>query len=263
VYVQTNGIRTYCEVTGDGDKPWVVLSHSLACGVEMWQPQIAALAERFRVLNYDVRGHGRSDAPAGEYSLGTLAEDVNALLAGLDIESAHFIGLSMGGMIGQTNVLAPHSRLKSLVLADTTGRWPDETQPMWRERIRSAQVDGMRPFADGALQRWFTPAFHAKRPEMLETVRGWIEATPVPGFIGCCHAIPKIDSLQRLKNVKMPCLIIVGADDPGTPPDMSRKLHDAFPGSELREIPEAAHLCNIERPDVFNKLLADFYTRVI
>ena len=262
MYVETNGISTYYETSGTGDKPWVVLSHSLACTLAMWETQSRALTDKFRVLTYDVRGHGRSGAPKGEYSLAMMSDDLNQLLEHLRIESCHFIGLSMGGMIGQVNVLRPKSRIASLVLADTTGRWPDDMLPMWGERIRAATTEGMVSFAGPALVRWFTKPFLDRRPDVIQTVQEWIETTPVDGFVGACHAIPKVDTLEQLKQVKLPCLVLVGAEDPGTPPEMSHKLHAAIAGSKLHEIPNAAHLCNLEQPDLFNRAILNFYASV-
>jgi 3-oxoadipate enol-lactonase len=225
----------------------------------MWEAQARELAKTFRVLAYDVRGHGRTEAPKGEYSLAMMSDDLNELLEHLRIESCHFIGLSMGGMIGQINVLRPKSRFASLVLADTTGRWPDDMLPMWEERIRTARTEGMVPFADPALARWFTKPFLDRHPDVARTVREWIETTSVDGFVGACHAIPKVDALEQLKQVKLPCLVLVGAEDRGTPPEMSHRLHASIPGSKLYEIPNAAHLCNIEQPDLFNRAVLDFY----
>jgi len=258
---KTNGIETRYEIHGREGAEWLVFSHSLACSARMWEPQIAAFRDRYRILAYDTRGHGASDAPPGPYTLELLADDLAALLEHLDIRNAHFCGLSMGGMIGQTFALRHPGRLRTLVLADTTSRYPPEAAVLWAERIRTAETQGMAALAQPTLERWFTRAFRERHPEVVERVRALILATPVAGYVGCCHAIPKIDLTARLKEIRCPALVIVGAEDPGTPPAMAREIHDNLPGSEYVEIPGAAHLANLEQPQAFDRALGDFLAR--
>jgi len=258
---KTNGIETHYEIHGREGAEWLVFSHSLACSARMWEPQIAAFRDRYRILAYDTRGHGASDAPPGPYTLELLADDLAALLEHLDIRNAHFCGLSMGGMIGQTFALRQPGRLRTLVLADTTSRYPPEAAVLWAERIRTAETQGMAALAQPTLERWFTRAFRERHPEVVERVRALILATPVAGYVGCCHAIPKIDLTARLKEIRCPALVIVGAEDPGTPPAMAREIHDNLPGSEYVEIPGAAHLANLEQPQAFDRALGDFLAR--
>jgi 3-oxoadipate enol-lactonase len=258
---KTNGIETHYEIHGREGAEWLVFSHSLACSARMWEPQIAAFRDRYRILAYDTRGHGASDAPPGPYTLELLADDLAALLEHLDIRNAHFCGLSMGGMIGQTFALRHPGRLRTLVLADTTSRYPPEAAVLWAERIRTAETQGMAALAQPTLERWFTRAFRERHPEVVERVRALILATPVAGYVGCCHAIPKIDLTARLKEIRCPALVIVGAEDPGTPPAMAREIHDNLPGSEYVEIPGAAHLANLEQPQAFDRALGDFLAR--
>ncbi|MDW8469638.1 MAG: 3-oxoadipate enol-lactonase [Burkholderiales bacterium] len=258
---KTNGIETYYEIHGREGGEWLVFSHSLACSVRMWDPQIAAFSDRYRILAYDTRGHGASDAPPGPYSLEMLADDLKALLDALGIVRAHFCGLSMGGMIGQTFALKYPGVLRTLVLADTTSRYPPEAAALWAERIRIAETQGMEPLAQPTLERWFTKAFREANPATVEAIRRLILATPVAGYVGCCHAIPKIDLTARLAEIRCPALVIVGAEDPGTPPAMAREIHAHLPGSALVEIPQAAHLANLEQPQAFNRALGEFLAR--
>ena len=253
-----NGIETYYEVHGREGAPWLVFSHSLACSVRMWDGQIAAFKDRFRVLAYDTRGHGQSAAPNGPYTLEQLADDLHALLKHLNVSRPHYVGLSMGGMIGQTCALKYPGVFQSLALCDTTSRYPAAAAAMWQERIRIAESQGMKPLVQPTLERWFTEAFRKSRPEEVARVAAQIESTPVPGYAGCCHAIPKIDVTARLKEIKCPALVICGEDDPGTPPAMAREIHENLPGSALVLIPQAAHLSNIEQPEAFNRALAQF-----
>jgi 3-oxoadipate enol-lactonase len=254
-----NGIQINYTVEGSG--PWVVMSHSLACSLEMWDPQVEILAGDYRVLRFDARGHGRSDAPAGAYTLEQLADDVHGLLQALEVERPHFVGLSMGGMIGMTYALKHPGRFRSLVLCDTSSRLGPEVQPVWDDRIKTATGMGMEPLVEPTLKRWFTEAMLAKRPPVLDEVAAMIRATPALGYAGCCHAIPRINVTARLKEIGCPIQIIVGEQDAGTPVAMSREIHDAAPGSELVIIPNASHLSNLEQPEAFNRALGEFLAR--
>jgi 3-oxoadipate enol-lactonase len=257
--IQTNGIETHYTVDGDG--PWLVFSHSLACNVSMWAPQIAAFSERYKVLCYDTRGHGQTSAPAGAYTLEQLADDAKALLDGLGIRSCHWVGLSMGGMIGQVFALEYPGIFRTLTLADTTSRYPAEAAPMWQARIETATRNGMEPIVQPTLERWFTEPFRKRETQIVADIGNAIRSTPVAGFVGCCHAIPRIDVTARLREIGSPALVIVGDQDPGTPPEMAREIHQNLPGSELAIIPSAAHLSNLEQPQAFNRALAGFLDR--
>ena len=154
--ISANGIEVNYEIHGKEGAPWLVLSHSLACSVRMWDPQIAALKDQYRILAYDTRGHGASEAPAGAYTLEMLAVDLHDLLKNLNISTPHFCGLSMGGMIGQTFALKYPGVFRTLTLADTTSRYPAEAAPVWAERVKTAEAKGMEPLAQPTLERWFT-----------------------------------------------------------------------------------------------------------
>ena len=258
--ISANGIDINYLIEGEG--PWLTMSHSLACNLHMWDEEARRLSKRYKVLRYDTRGHGASSAPAGAYTLELLADDLRALLRALGAQSTHFVGLSMGGMIGQTFALKYPGVFKSLVLCDTTSRYPAEAAPVWTDRIKSVEAQGMEPFVEPTLARWFTVSYRKAHPDVVERIAKVIRATPVPGFIGCCHAIPKINLTARLKEIRCPTLIIVGKDDPGTPVSMAEEIHQAMPGSELVVIPSAAHLSNMEQPDAFNQALAAFLDKV-
>lgn len=255
---KVNGIEMHYEIHGKEGAPWLTLSHSLACSVRMWDEQIAAFKDRYRVLAFDTRGHGASAAPSGAYTLDLLADDLRALLTHAGIERTHFVGLSMGGMIGQTFALKYPGVFTSLVLADTTSRYPAEAAPLWAERIKTAEARGMQPLVQPTLERWFTEGFRKTRPEVVARVGRLILDTPVAGYSGCSHAIPKINLTSRLKEIKCPILVVVGEQDPGTPVAMAREIHDNAPGSKLVILPNAAHLSNLEQPQAFNRALAEF-----
>jgi len=254
----TNGIQTNYELHGKEGAPWLVLSHSLACSVRMWDPQIESLKDKYRILAYDTRGHGGSEAPKGAYTLELLADDLFFLFRELKITAAHYCGLSMGGMIGQTFALKYPGVLKTLTLADTTSRYPAEAAPQWADRIKTAESKGMEALAQATVERWFTEPFRKNRPEIVSEVRKLIVATPVAGYAGCCNAIPKINATARLKEITCPILVIVGADDPATPVAMAKEIQDNAPGSKLVVLPQAAHLANLEQPAGFTRALQDF-----
>jgi len=256
---ETNGIET--NYTIDGDGPWLVLSHSLACDVSMWAPQVKAFSGRYKVLCYDTRGHGRTSAPSGAYTLEQLADDAKALLDKLGIRTCHWVGLSMGGMIGQTFALRHPGVFKTVTLADTTSRYPADAAAVWAGRVKTATEQGMEPIVQPTLERWFTEPFRKSRPEVVAEIAKSIRATPAAGYAGCCQALPKIDVTARLKEIRIPGLVIVGDQDPGTPPAMAHEIHDNFPGSELAILPSAAHLSNLEQPEAFNRALQDFLAR--
>ena len=258
--VKTNGIEINYEVEGSG--PWITLSHSLACNLHMWDDQMELLTKRFKVLRFDTRGHGQSTAPDGEYTLDQMAEDVHGLFAHLGIKQTHWVGLSMGGMIGQTYALKYPGVFTSLVLADTTSRRPPNAAQMWGERIEIAKAKGMAGVLDSTLARWFTAPYIKARPDVMKRIGNDILNTPVAGFCGACAAIAKVDTLDRLKEIKCPVFITVGDQDHGTPPDMARAIHANLPGSSLAIIESAAHISNVEQKEVFNKNLMNFLDSV-
>jgi len=258
--IETNGIKIHCELSGQTEAPVVILSHSLGSSMVMWVPQLAVLEPHFRVLRYDMRGHGESDVTGGAYSLEMLGQDVVGLLDALEIEKAHFVGLSIGGMIGQGLGLNHADRLLSLTLCDTAAILPEEAKPLFRERMDQALSQGMASLVEGTLARWFTPPFLEKDFPIVCQVKEQIETTPVDGFIGCSHAILDLNYLHRLAVIDLDTLIIVGEDDIGTPVAAAEAIHAEIRDSELEVLPSAMHLCNIEQAEAFNTVLMDFLT---
>ncbi len=256
---EIGGCRIAFASDGPATAPVVMLSNSLSSNLSMWDDQIAALSRDYRVLRYDQRGHGQSAVTPAPYSFDMLADDVRGLLRHLGIESVHFVGLSMGGMIGQTLGVRHPEILKSLVLCDTSAHMPPPE--MWDERIALAREGGMATTSDATLGRWFTAPFHATRPDAIDRVRRMIERTPVEGYAGCCMAIRDMDQTASLSRITAPTCIIVGAEDPSTPLSASKLIHERIGGSELAIIDDAAHLSNIEKADEFNATLLDFLSR--
>ena len=256
-----NGITSSYTLDGPAGAPVVTLSHSLATTLAMWDPQLAALTARYRVLRYDTRGHGGTEAPPGPYTLDLLAADAAALLHALGVGRTHWVGLSMGGMIGQTLALARPDLLASLALCDTSSRVPPEARPTWAERIKTAETEGMEPLVEPTIGRWFTAGFIASRPDVVGPVRAMIRGTSPQGYIGCCHAISALDLTDRLGAIRVPTLVVVGEEDQGTPVAASRAIQERVPGAELVILKSAAHLSNVEQPAAFTSRLLGFLER--
>src|SRR5581483_5198906 len=254
--VKANGIQINYSVEGEG--PWVIMSHSLACNLSMWDAQAAALSRRYKVLRYDLRGHGGTDAPAGDYTFDMLAYDAHALLEALGIRSCHWVGLSIGGMIGQAFALKFPGVFKTMVLADTSSRNPPEAKPVWEARVKTARENGMEGVVEPTLQRWLTEPYRKAHPETAARLAAMIRSTPVAGYAGCCAAIPTLNFTDQLKNIKVPTLVIVGEQDPGAPPEVAKVIHEKIAGSELVVIPSAAHIANLEQTAAFNRALLAF-----
>jgi 3-oxoadipate enol-lactonase len=260
--ITANGLAVNYTLDGPAGAPVVTLSHSLATDLTMWEPQMKVLTGRYRVLRYDTRGHGGTDVPAGAYSLGQLADDARALLQALGIARTHWVGLSMGGMIGQTLALASPALFQSLVLCDTSSRVPAEMKPAWAERIKTAETQGMEPLVEPTIGRWFTAPFRERHKDAVDPVRAMIRATKPQGYAGCCHAIAALDLTDALPAITLPTLVIVGEEDQGTPVAASQAIQSKIAGSQLQILKAAAHLSNMEQPEAFNAVLTSFLARL-
>jgi 3-oxoadipate enol-lactonase len=254
--IRANDLAIHYDLAGPEGAPVVMLSNSLGTRLEMWDPQMAALTRHHRVLRHDSRGHGRTDAPAGPYTVEQLAEDALGLLDALGLERVHFCGLSMGGMVGQVLGARHGERLSSLTLCATTCRMP--APEMWDERIRLTAAEGMAAVVDAVTERWFTATFRKRAPEAVEPIREMILATSPVGYGACCAAIRDMDICEAAASIRAPTLVVAGADDPATTPDVMQALADRIEGARFVEIADAAHLLNIQQADEFNRLLLDF-----
>ncbi|MGQ0652479.1 MAG: 3-oxoadipate enol-lactonase [Betaproteobacteria bacterium] len=251
---KVNGTELNYEVSGSEGAPWLVLSHSLACSVRMWDPQVEALEGRFRILNYDMRGHGASAAPAGPYSFDMLCGDVLGLMDQLGIEKARYAGLSIGGMIGQHLALKARERFDRMVFADTTHTQPPDALKQWEERIRIAETQGMQALVQGTMERWFTEP--NRGTPQAKRIAELIAATPVAGYVGCGRAIMTLDTTARLKDIRVPVLAITGEEDAAAPG--TKYIGENIPGAKYLGIPNAAHIANVEQAEKFTQALRDF-----
>lgn len=239
-----------------------VLGHALGCDLRMWD----VLAEHLRaqghhVLRYDQRGHGGSDTPPGPYTMADLADDAARLIDERGTGPVVWVGLSMGGMVGQELALRHPDRVKALVLANTTSGYPAEAQAGWAQRIEGIRQGGLEAIVDGALQRWFHAGFRAAHPEVVALWRGRVLACREAGYIACCEAISQVDTTDRLPRITQPTLVIAGALDAGTPPAMAEVIAARIAGAELAVLAEASHLSVLEQPAAFMACLDDWLAR--
>lgn len=244
----------------------VVLAHSLGCSQAMWAPQIDALRQHFQVLRYDLRGHGQSAAPDGDYTLAQLGEDALAVIAtaaaadvGVDATSraaarpVHFVGLSLGGMVGMWLAAHHPQRLARLVLANTTPFIP--LRDMFNQRIASARSVGLQGIAAPTMDRWLGPRFKAQHATQRDALVAAMAAMPVAGYAGCCAVLRDADQRASILQIQSPTLVITGADDLATPLAAAQQLAAAIPGASWACVDNAGHLSNLENPEAFNTLL--------
>ena len=235
---------------GPEDAPVLVFSNSLATTLELWDPQVPAFTPAFRVLRYDQLGHGRSTVPPRPYTVEQLGRELVALLDELGVERVSFCGLSLGGTVGQWLGAHAPERLERLVLAGTSAYLGPPQR--WIDRAAQVEAEGMSPVAEAAMARWFTPAFSG-----TASYRDMHASTPPEGYVACCDALAAFDFRSELLSVSVPTLVVVGAEDPATPPDQAEALADGIPGARLVVVPDAAHLVNVEQPDAFNRAVLD------
>ncbi|KAA0180770.1 3-oxoadipate enol-lactonase [Cupriavidus cauae] len=256
-FADLSDVRLHYQLDGDPSLPVLVLSNSLGTNFDMWQPQIAAFTQHFHVLRYDTRGHGRSSVPAGPYTVAQLGGDVIALLDTLQIERAHFCGLSMGGITGMWLGLNHAARLNKLVLCNTAAYiGPPEN---WTNRAAAVERDGVGSIAAAVVDRWLTPDFAAAHPERVQQLRAMLSATDAAGYAANCRAIRDNDLRADIHRIAVPTLVIAGSGDIPTPPSDGRYMAETIPGASYVEL-EAAHLSNLQQVERFTQAVVDFLT---
>jgi 3-oxoadipate enol-lactonase len=255
--VKANGVSINYEVDGPRGAPWLVLSNSLATNLGMWDDQAREFARSLRVLRYDQRGHGKSDAPGGRYTFAQLISDAIALMNALAIEKAHFVGLSMGGATALGLAQLHPDRLDKVVVCDSACQSTPATAQQWEERIGVAEKQGMDALVEPTVTRWFPPELVEAKAPHIDKVRQMIRTTPVAGFIGCAAALASHNYAAKVGAVKRPVLFLVGEKDGVTPAAMA-KLHEALPGSRYVELAGAGHISNLDQPAAFNRAVSGF-----
>jgi 3-oxoadipate enol-lactonase len=246
------------EGLGEGEP--LLLGGSLGTTLAMWDPQLPELTRTHRVIRFDHRGHGRSPAPPGPYTMDDLGSDVVALLDRLGLERVSYIGLSLGGMVGQWLAINAPERVARLILISTSARMPPPES--WHERAAAVRAAGTTAaIADAVLGRWFTPGFGEREPEVVAHYREMVSSSPADGYAACCEAIADMDLRAALGRIAAPTLVLVGAQDPSTPPDHARTIAGRVPGARLEVLDPGAHLLNVERDDDVTALIRDHLER--
>ena len=260
--VRVNGISFVCQIDGAEGAPWLTFSNSLNTNLSLWDGQVALLADRFRILRYNTRGHGGTEAPPGPYDLEDLAGDIVALWDALEIERSHFVGLSIGGMTGQALALGWPERIGKFVLAGTRADFTGDFATVVPQMIAQVEREGLGPLQEQMPLRWFTEAVRAARPELVDQARALIASNTVAGYTACADAMTRLDYMERLHEIALPTLLICGAQDIGTPAAGMREMAKRMPNVRYVEIDPAGHLSNIENPDFFNAALSEFLDAV-
>jgi len=257
--IEVEDARLFYSIDGPQHAPVVVFSNSLGTDLRMWEPQMPAFIERFRVLRYDSRGHGRSSASAGTFTLDQLGHDMLALLDAQAIEHAHICGLSLGGMVALWIAANHPERVDRAVFANTAARIG--TDASWAARIEAVSAGGMSVIRDAVVARFLSERFRGAHPDVTTQVGEMVAATPPMGYIATCIALRDADLRVDVARIAVPSLIIASALDESTPPAQARELHAAIAGSELVMFADTAHLSNLEQPELFTRHVLDFLTR--
>lgn len=256
--ITVNGVSFNCAIDGREGAPWITFSNSLATNLTMWDAQIEALKDDYRMLRYDKRGHGDTEAVEGPYNWDMLVGDVVALWDELNIEKSHFVGLSMGGMTAFGLAQDHADRLLGTVATNTRADAPAEFIEGWTGRIATAEDIGMAAMAEPTVGRWCSDAFLASGSADLDILKGMVASTSLTGYIGCAHALKKLDFGGRLGDIDTPMLFIGGKEDIATPSDNMKLIHQQVAGSKFMELSPAGHLSNMEQPEAYTAALRDF-----
>jgi 3-oxoadipate enol-lactonase len=238
-------VQVHAVVEGPADTPVLLLSNSLGADLAMWDPQVPALTEHFRVVRYDTRGHGRSPVPEGDYTIDDLADDAVALLDRLGVDQAHVAGLSIGGMTALRLAAREPQRVATVAVLCSSAH-PGNEQA-WRDRAATVRSQGTGAIADAVISRWLTPDFAAANPELVDRLRATFDAHPDEGYAGCCAMLAGLDLRPDLARITAPTLVVSGAEDLALPPDHQQLIAESVPGAQLLSLSPAAHLANLEQ----------------
>lgn len=244
-------------VEGDEDKPALLISNPLGTSLHLWDRQLPAFLEHFRVIRYDSRGHGDSVADEGPYSIASLGRDALAILDALGLEKVHWLGLSMGGIVGLWVLAHAPDRIDRAVLANTAAQIPGPD--MWNSRIEAVREGGMDRIAESVAERWFTKDFRESDPDAVNEVVALLRATPAQGYMAACAAVRDVDLRESIRSITSPVLVIAGRHDEVAPPGMGALVASSIEGAQLVTL-EASHISNVEDEANFTKAVIDFLT---
>jgi 3-oxoadipate enol-lactonase len=256
--IDADGCPIHVQVEGRQDAPVLMLSNSLGTTLKMWDPQVDTFTKHFRLVRYDRRGHGKSGAPKGPYTMERLGRDVLAVLDALKIDRVNWCGLSMGGMVGQWLGANAPERVERLVLSNTSAYFPDKT--VWNDRLKFVREKGLAALAAPNMERWFTKGFRERSPDTIESMIEMFVATPLEGYIGCGEAVRDMDHRELLPKIKTPTLVIIGRQDPATTPEAGEYIRSHIPGATVSLL-DAAHISNVEQPAAYASAVLGFLTR--
>jgi 3-oxoadipate enol-lactonase len=242
----------------EGRGPFLMLSHALGCDLRMWDGLAPALSDRYTLVRYDARCHGESDVIADPFSLDDMVEDAARLLDELRCHACSFVGVSLGGMIGQGLAIAHPERIRRLILANTASRYPEDARRHWTERARIARAEGMAGLVDIIINKYFSPAFLAERPQEAARFVQQVLQIDARGYAVCCEAIRSLDYYSQLDRVPCPTLVIAGGADAAAPPGVAEEIASRIPQSRFALIEGAGHLSVVERSEMFARLVRDF-----
>ena len=249
--VRSNGCTFRCSLEGRVGAPLITLSHGLATDMTMWDDIVPLLTQRYRVLRYDSRGHGGSAATPGDYSLAMLEDDAIGILDTLDFAETHFVGLSMGGMVGLGLALSRPERLASVAVCDARGSAPVEYRAAWSDRSQKVRDGGIEAMVEPSVTRWLTQGFQRSHPQTLDRMRNMVRRTSPEGYCGSAAALRGLDYERLLPDVLVPMLFLTGSGDQGAPPAVVRAMQAMAPGSRYVELPNAGHISVVEQPAPF------------
>jgi 3-oxoadipate enol-lactonase len=238
-------VEVHAAVEGPADAPVLLLSNSLGADLGMWDPQVPALTEQFRVVRYDTRGHGRSPVPDGDYTIDDLTDDVVALLDRLGVDQVHVAGLSIGGMTALRLAAREPRRVATLAVLCSSAHPGNEQS--WRDRAATVRTQGTVAIADAVISRWFTPGFAAANPDLVARLRATFAAHPDEGYARCCAVLAGLDLRPDLGRITASTLVVSGADDLALPPDHQQLIAEGIPGAQLLSLSPAAHLASLEQ----------------
>ena len=258
--VRVNGLRFRCRVEGEEGAPWIVFSNSLLTDLSLWDEQVAALADEFRILRYDQRGHGGTDVPESPATIDQLVADAAALLDAFAIPRAAFVGISLGAATALGIAARLPERIARVVACDGQSRTPPGGAAAWQQRIDLAAEKGMEGLVEPTVRRWFPPSFVDANGVGLNRVRAMIRETPFGGFVACTRALQNFDLNPILPGIAQPVLLMVGEAD-GALPQTMRAIQAQIPDCDLTVIPGAGHLVNIQEPDLVNRALSSFLSK--
>ncbi len=256
--IDADSCKLYVEVEGPPTAPVLMLSNSLGTNLHVWDEQAPVWSRHFRVVRYDGRGHGKSEAAPGPYTMERFGRDALAIMDVLSLAKVHWCGLSMGGMVGQWLAAHAPQRIDKLILSNTSCYYPDKGP--WNDRINAVRARGLAPIADAVMKLWFTADFHARAPATVARMKDMLVATPLAGYIACCEAVRDMDHRDILQKISAPTLVMAGRHDVAIPIEMAAFIRSQIPGAALAML-DAAHISNVEQPAVYIAEVLGFLTQ--